>query len=86
MLIPTHAHDFNKAAFTSFGKARCLEKSALDVTLHSLKDSDRKKKKKGIKSKGSDFSLTQWDNFPMAQQTDSVNPPSKSMTCLVHFL
>lgn len=68
-----------------------LENSALGVTLESLKDSDRKKKAKQqtnqeIKSKGSNFSLTQQVGQLSHGTTDSVNSPSKSMTRLVHFL
>lgn len=57
LLIHTHARDFIKTVFMSFGKAECLGKSALDVTLDSLKYSDMKRKKKKKKARNliSDF-------------------------------
>lgn len=54
LLIHTHAHNFIKTVLMRFGKAECLGKSALDVTLDPLKYSDIKRKKRK-QTKGSNF-------------------------------
>lgn len=85
--VCSHMHNFIKTGFRSFGKDKCSEKPALDVTLDSLKKKKKTSKRREEKAKDLiSVWINKWATFPMAQQSDSIKLSSKPIKCLVHFL